>query len=222
MEHDSRRLRSKRENRRLERDVADFAGLGWLDERPSKARSRVIRLIELLRVASRLASELRKYGETVYGDLLDNPQYVVNVRQYERVLRDINDILARYLGTRDFGVGNGYPLKAGFMESRIKKLPAKIHWTSHDDSYWTETMLINYLLQLAAKGSIDRVRSCRECHKWFYAITAHQKNCSQACRQKFASHDHLFKKRRREYMKEYRENEREREKRFKQVSLRAE
>jgi integrase len=65
-------------------------------------------------------------------------------------------------------------------------------------------MLINYLLQLAERGSIDRLRTCHECHKWFYAITDHQKNCSEACRQRFASHDQVFKKRRREYMKEYR------------------
>jgi hypothetical protein len=217
----TRKLRSKRENRQFERDVADVAGLSWLDERPSKARSRVIRLIELLKMASKLAADLRKYGATVYGVLLENPQYVVNVRQYERVLHDINDILARYSGTRNFGVSNGYPLEAGFMESRIKNFPPEIHWTSHDESYWTETMLINYLLQLAAKGSIDRIRTCRECHKWFYAITDHQKNCSQSCRQRFASHDQLFKKRRREYMKEYRENEKEREKRLQQISRRA-
>jgi hypothetical protein len=74
-----------------------------------------MRLIELLRVADRLGVELREYGDTVYGSLPDNPQYLINIRQYERVLDDINDILARYVGTRHFGGSNGYPLSAGFM-----------------------------------------------------------------------------------------------------------
>jgi hypothetical protein len=198
-----------------------MVGLSWLDGRPSKARSPVTRLVELLRVGERLGAELRKYGDTAFGSLLNDPPYVVLVRQYQRTLEDINGILAGYVGTRHFSVGDGYPLRAGFMESRIKRLPDPIEWTRRDEFYWDETRLINYLLSLAERGSIDRLRTCRECHKWFYAMTDHQKNCSEACRQRFASHNPSFKEKRRQYMLSYRRQERERDRRVQQISKKA-
>jgi hypothetical protein len=43
----------------------------------------------------------------------------------------------------------------------------------------------------------------------------HQVHCSLGCRQRFASHDRGFRKRRREYMREYRRAEKDRDKRAK-------
>lgn len=220
-----RRLRSKREIRKRESLVlTDVIGLNWLDERPSKARSRVIRLIELLKVADKLVAELRKYGDEAYArPSMGHPQYLVTIRQYERVLDNINDILARYVGKRFFFVNNGYLLKPHFVETRFNSMfdgRGEIDWTGQDESYLTECKLVNYSLELTERGSINRLRTCRECRKWFYAMTGHQKNCSQACRQRFASHDRFFKERRRDYMQKYRREERERDTRLQQISRR--
>jgi hypothetical protein len=215
-------LRTKREIRKFESQVAGHIGMAWLDERPSKARARGMHLIELLKVAARLGANLRKYGDTPYGSLLEDTQYRVAVRHYERSLGQINGILARYVGIRYFSVNNGYPLKPIFLESRFHMLFDRTDesggWTGKEESYLTEAKLVNYSLDLAERGTIGRLRTCRECHKWFYAMTDHQTNCTQACRKRFASHDQRFKKHRREYMKRYRRDEQKREERLRTVS----
>jgi hypothetical protein len=220
-------VRTEREIRKFESQVLDCIGLDWLDSRSSKARSRVIRLIQLLKEADRLSAELRKFGDTPYGSLLNDPNYLTTVRDYERSLGEINQILAGYVGTRSFYVNNGYTLKPAFVESRFRKLfdnmdeSGSFGWTGQEESYLTETKMINYSLDLAERGTIGRLRTCRECHKWFYAMTDHQTNCTQACRKQFASHDLRFKKHRREYMKKYRREQRERDKRRHQILRRA-
>ncbi len=70
--------------------------------------------------------------------------------------------------------------------------------------------------------AVARIRRCKMCENWFYAITDHQQYCRAKCRKNFASSSELFRGRRREYMRRYRESERERDGRAKALARRRE
>ena len=191
-----RRLRTKKQQREFERKVTLVIGLDWLTERPSRARARIARFIELLITADEDSRSLRQSG----ASLNENPHGKSRLFSH---LRQLTDILSDYKGTRCLWVGENYEIQE-FFSLDSKRLQT-------DDEYYIETRIINYALELLRRGTISNLRTCRECKKWFYAVTKHQKHCSEGCRQKFASHDQSFKDRRREYMKKYRQGERERE-----------
>lgn len=70
------------------------------------------------------------------------------------------------------------------------------------------------LMEIGGSQRILRYRRCRECKAWFYAMTDHQKFCSEACRKRYTSHSAEFKEKRAEYMrKKYRPAEKERARR---------
>ena len=194
----SRQLRSKKEQRRLEGQAATAAGLDWLNLRPSKARSRVAHLIELLKDADLLRKHLRSRNASL-------PASTREAQQLLSALDRVNEIFSLYRGTRVLWVTEKYDLQEMFGLN-AKRLES-------DDAYYSETMLINYALELLRFGSIQRLRTCRECTKWYYATADHQVQCSAKCRQRFASHDAAFRVRRREYMKTYRQDEKNRNKR---------
>jgi hypothetical protein len=201
----SRRLHSKRKDREGEHFGADIAGLGWLNDRPSKARLRVARLIELLKDADLKTKNLRRASSSTIRSQENERDRRSSL---DTTLEGINDILGQYRGARAIWL-NGADLEEIFCLDR-KRL-------ERDGYYYTETIVINYALGLLRRGSIQRVRVCRECGKWHYAMTDHQLYCSSKCRQRSASHDSTFQERRREYMREYRKREREREEHLRQA-----
>jgi hypothetical protein len=70
------------------------------------------------------------------------------------------------------------------------------------------------LMEIGSSARILRYRRCRECKAWFYAITGHQRSCSEACRKRYISHSTEFKKKRADYMrKKYRPGEKVRARR---------
>jgi hypothetical protein len=66
-------------------------------------------------------------------------------------------------------------------------------------------------MDAAETGLIDRFRTCRHCQRWFHAAVAHQHHCSERCRQQFASKSDNYRKKRRDYMRQYRKDEAERD-----------
>lgn len=50
--------------------------------------------------------------------------------------------------------------------------------------------------------TVHLIRRCRQCPKWFFAVTDHQKYCSTACRKRDASQGESFKEKRARYMRE--------------------
>src|SRR5581483_613777 len=69
------------------------------------------------------------------------------------------------------------------------------------------------LVEAANAGKLDRFRECPICKRWFFARTAEHTCCSNRCRQKLYSSTPEAKKERREYMRKYRAETKEREKR---------
>lgn len=89
--------------------------------------------------------------------------------------------------------------------------PNSFRWkarTVHAD--W-ENSFVFWVLNQRANGNISLIRSCRNCQRWFYAVTNHQTYCIDTCRQQFHSRDDHFKEQRRLYMRRYRKNDEKRQ-----------
>ena len=78
------------------------------------------------------------------------------------------------------------------------------------DEHW-ENYSIWFLCSQRNGELLDYFRRCRECNKWFFAVTAHQIYCSDGCRKRSSSHSEEFKNARREYMRKYRKQEKSRD-----------
>ena len=66
-----------------------------------------------------------------------------------------------------------------------------------------EWAIVRRLLEVTKQpGALSRFRRCSECHRWFYAATAHQQFCGEDCRRRHASQSPEFKEKRRNYMRE--------------------
>ncbi len=72
-----------------------------------------------------------------------------------------------------------------------------------------EAGAMHKLLTLASQGLANRVRKCarRECGTWFYARFAHQECCSIRCQQSRVRSTDEWKKKRSEYMRRHRHDE---------------
>jgi hypothetical protein len=81
------------------------------------------------------------------------------------------------------------------------------NWQARSPSDREEKIAVWVLGKALTSGKIDRFRSCSECDLWFYALTQHQRYCSDTCRKKYASHSAEFKTKRRIYMRKYRKQE---------------
>jgi hypothetical protein len=85
--------------------------------------------------------------------------------------------------------------------------PNTFTWNARTIKSDWENCFVNWALNLRASGDISLIRSCRNCRKWFYAITNHQAFCRGRCRQQHHSKDKSFKDQRRLYMRRYRSKE---------------
>jgi len=65
---------------------------------------------------------------------------------------------------------------------------------------------------------VHRIRRCRECRRWFFAVTEHQKYCGDNCRKRHSQRGEEFLEKRRRYMRDYRRHERERDMRAKKMA----
>jgi hypothetical protein len=101
------------------------------------------------------------------------------------------------------------------VESHLyHSLGQRLVWDRTKDKDTEENQAIQYLFrQIGPPLKFDlhrgparilRFRKCRECVAWFYAVTDPQIYCSESCRKRNASHSPEFKKKRAEYMKQYR------------------
>jgi hypothetical protein len=76
---------------------------------------------------------------------------------------------------------------------------------------WGEGSSIKALIELGSAGYVNRVRQCL-CGKWFYARLAPQHSCSATCRQKRFQQSSQYKRKKREYMRNYRRDEKAKDK----------
>lgn len=80
-------------------------------------------------------------------------------------------------------------------------------WRAATEQMEWENCFVFWLLNIRSDGDLSRVRTCRNCGRWFFAVAIHQTSCSNRCRQQFQSKNDDFKEKRRLYMRQYRRNE---------------
>jgi hypothetical protein len=84
----------------------------------------------------------------------------------------------------------------------------KWRWSSGKDPA-TET--IHNIVRLGELGLFFRLRQCAFCDAWFYARLSHQLYCSARCRAKHFRSGPKWRELRRNYMRKYRKQQRERD-----------
>ena len=87
--------------------------------------------------------------------------------------------------------------------------PVTYAWKGATEKVDWENRFVFWLLKLHNRGEAVLIRNCRDCGRWFYAVTNHQWHCDQRCRQHLYSTHPNFKEKRRQYMRELRRNEKE-------------
>ena len=197
--HKPRRLRINRNQRKLRAAVVFGINFDWINERNSKPRLRVKRLLRLLQRADLLSENLLSQGASLPATTNDGAELL-------SVLRRADTILKRHRGTRTIWVHQDYRLVEMFCDLKNPE---------RDDP---EARLTNFILEILRDGWIQQFRICKECQRWYYAKAGHQVFCTLKCRQLFASRGLRFKARRREYMKHYRIAEMDRTNRSKQAA----
>lgn len=204
----SRQLQTQRRNLRTDlRHVSTFA-LDWLNDRPSKARSRTADLIKSLKIADQIAEKLRVRDASIPRSTRDKREW----NSLYRRLGHVNRVLAHHRGTRSIAVFVGCRLDEFF-------LPNGKRWKK-DSAFRIEMLVISHAVNLLRLGSIQRLRTCRVCNAWFYGMTDHQVHCNPRCRQRYFSRDPGFRERRRKYMKQYRRDREEGDRRLREISRR--
>ena len=94
------------------------------------------------------------------------------------------------------------------------------NWSAGSSEDNWENAAVDWLLGHATMGGtyhspcfILRFRQCRRCRTWFYATTDTNVHCSAACRQKLYSESPEFRRTRAQYMKRWRKEDNEAQKR---------
>ena len=65
-----------------------------------------------------------------------------------------------------------------------------------------EAFMVQYLIDIAGSGNIDRIREC-QCGKWLLAVRTDKRYCSEACRKKYHAPSDEQKQKRREWRRDY-------------------
>lgn len=107
-----------------------------------------------------------------------------------RVMTRLNKGLSRF---------RTYP---SLSSRRLTPIRITRRWTSPEERIlgWNIENVLDYL----QKGLIERLRICDEpdCKRWFFAITNHQRYCTEACRIRHVAQSQSFKEKRARYMRE--------------------
>jgi hypothetical protein len=127
-------------------------------------------------------------------------------KSYSYLLHEINAMLRSYSGTRYFPNGVGaFGWTVTWRDRRDEE-------TRGEGSLWQQQSL-SHVLSVAARGSLNRIRTCARCERWFFARVSHQNFCSDKCRLQHFAEKPEFKEKRRRYMAEYRRLEKRRQER---------
>lgn len=170
----------------------------WAEQ--AKEKPYVVRLLNMRSsiVAEHLALIVEAYHrvEQLNESIRLSPASEGDAQHTERakILKELNARLSGY---------KWHPAIAPSME-RPSYLEISYSFDAANHEEATENRAVVYLMRNTAK--IHRIRRCHrvQCRKWFFAVTEHQKYCSENCRKRDAQQGPEFKRKRAEYMKNYR------------------
>jgi hypothetical protein len=184
--------------------AAEWRILGELKRSPNEPHViRIRELLELLRKSESLRLELYKHFSKYRADdtFADARLQALNL-EFRAILADIEGRLKRYQWT------------PRILSPRFESLSRGFTWPKQQKEYW-ENWAVSWLLDHAdgtgpIKGRILRFRECELCNALFYGIKDWQIFCSARCQKQFNTDSPKEKVRRREYMRKYRREEKER------------
>jgi hypothetical protein len=178
---------------------ADANLVQLLNSRASPMVRRVTKVVELCRKASDLTQQIKLYDQEVIKERWE---------ENNRTITELDALIARY---KRFPVirafhGAGPHLVVSYEPSGTGSREAL-----------RENAALQWLLDNIEV--VHRIRRCRECRKWFFAVTEHQTFCGTNCRKRHASHSKDFKARRAQYMREeYRPAQKQRDLKAKKLA----
>ena len=172
----------------VNRNLIDF-----MNQEPSPAVRRVTKVAEMLREAARMSEELR---------LLDSEDARMSqLRKLNRIMPELKAAIYPYVV---------HPTVQVYMSRTGPPLIASYLCAARTAEEANERRAIQVLVENSE--IIGRIRRCRECRMWFFAVNDHQKFCADKCRVRHASHSDDFKAKRALYMRErYRPKEKEKD-----------
>jgi hypothetical protein len=119
-------------------------------------------------------------------------------RQYGKCLVELRERLRRYR------------FRIVVFDSHYEWLQRSFVMEAKDRVFMWETGAVSWLTQLLERpegfsltpSPLIHFHKCRNCDRWFFAVTDHQRYCQESCRQQFASQSPEFREKRRLYMRE--------------------
>lgn len=164
--------------------------IGWLNDgaRNRAARDRVVRLIDLFKIATEKSQQLRS------AKLEGKPgirQTLSLTPELDRIQRDINRILRRHRSFPHVWLSEYGIRPAGVMTNRRRDA---------SDDLWpqNEFAAVEAVLHLVRIEKIGKVKRCR-CGLWFFARFGHVRFHSPKCRQQEHRSSPAYKAKRNEY-----------------------
>jgi hypothetical protein len=198
------RKRSKRQERKGQAEALRVWLLNKLNsDSTAPVTVRITSLLKLLMRLETLRCELFEQREWD-GLARHRPELDAKNREFQTALSDLRELLSRYRWTPQVFPENFYSLNLCWAFGAKSK-----------EKSWENLAAAWLLQQLTAgsrgslKSSVARFRKCRECRVWFYAITDHQKHCSDDCRKKHHASSPEFMEKRKMYMRKRRRKEKD-------------
>jgi len=181
----------------------------WTPEAKKRVSSLLLNMRELDEIREKLRTRFSEQKRSSHRiEMIEWPSWVFGCPQLEELNSNGRRLLLKVNAKLGF-----YKWSPNILTINFDSFREHSQSNTRSESDYQEQVAVQSLLQELAEGRINRFRVCRQCQRWFYAVTAHQISCSEACRKKHASTSEDFKAKRRKYMKKYRKQEQARNKR---------
>lgn len=192
----------------------------WLRHAEGTVASR--RIVRILNTARKL-QELSRSDDSQAVDLLTwrvdfrklTKKKLPRLRRGVRLARELRALLGTYTIKPELIAGRKGQFYVRWKPTRKADTVLLDVSSRGDRIILGEGDVLLRIVELARVGSVDRVRRCAECSKWFFARIEHQAYCDRDCQQAHFRGSEHFKAHRSAYMRQYRRDERERNKRAK-------
>ena len=195
-----------------------YTTLKWLNiTMGTPANARIIELLKIVKKLEAQTNQTKPLGVTLLTWKVPKRSAIQksNRRRVSRLATELNNRLSKYRIYPEI-----FPRQKGRWLLRWRPLvngpetQITVSAAGDTETYpFTEGDTLLRILGIAETGDLHRLRQCRHCGNWLFARVRHQDYCNTECQQlNFRTSDE-FKDKRKRYMRKYRRDERDREKR---------
>lgn len=134
---------------------------------------------------------------------------VANLRKRSRLITGLNALLRRYavFPRLQSAAGNArlsWPLLRPSDSPIVERVSSQFSYEVG------ESDVVRKILELSENGMIHQLQRCAQCSKWIFKHFPHQRFCSTPCQKLRFSHGEEFKRKRRDYMRKHRADNKQR------------